>query len=99
MARKIWAYAKDEHEKFVYNKQLEKLKIFYIWDVLKLKQQHPEAYSGLKFYSTEFDEINRQKLIPTEYGFSDINRMKLIRTGKNQYIIQQQCWFCRKCLK
>lgn len=96
MARKIWAYAKDVHEQFIYNKQLEKLEIFYIWDVLKLKQQHPEAYSGLKFYSTEFDEINRQELIPTEYGFFryqsdevDKNRQESIYHSTAMLVLQE----------
>lgn len=69
MARKVWAFAKNKHDKFIYNKQSDELKIFYIWDVLRLMQQRPEEYSELKFYSTEFDEIKRQELTPTEYGF------------------------------
>jgi hypothetical protein len=69
MARKVWAYAKDKNHQFIYEKQSEQLKIFYIWDILRLKERNPEEYKELKFYSTEFDEINRLELTVSEHGF------------------------------
>ncbi|WP_239326677.1 hypothetical protein [Snodgrassella gandavensis] len=69
MARKVWAYAKDKNHQFIYEKQAEQLKIFYIWDVLRLKARNPDEYKELKFYSTEFDEINRLELTASEHGF------------------------------
>ena len=69
MARKVWAYAKDKNQCFICENQSLQPKIFYIWDVLRLKEQNFKKYQELKFYSTEHDEINRLELIPTEHGF------------------------------
>lgn len=70
MAKKIWAYAKNKQNNFILDQhQPSRLRIFYIWEVLKMKQKSPEEYEKLTFYSTQANEQYRARMAPVKNGF------------------------------
>lgn len=70
MAKKISAYAKNKQGEYILNQHKpSQLKKFYIWNVLKMKQESPEEYEKLTFYSTQADKQYRARMTPVKNGF------------------------------
>jgi hypothetical protein len=69
MARKkIWAYATQQNT-YVWNNNLHKEKLYFIWQVLKLKKEQPAIYNQLTFMSTQSAKEKRAELIAVNRGF------------------------------
>ncbi|WP_392563032.1 hypothetical protein RHO12_06105 [Orbus sturtevantii] len=70
MAKKTWAYAKNERDEFILDQyDSSRLRTFYVWEVLKLKNSLPEDYKKLNFYSTQANPSNRSRMTPVKNGF------------------------------
>lgn len=70
MAKKTWAYAKNEQDEFIQDKNdPSRFRTFYIWEVLKLKNTLPEDYKKISFYSTQANPSNRSRMAPVKNGF------------------------------
>lgn len=70
MAKKISAYAKNKQGEYILNQHKpSQLKKFYIWNVLKMKQESPAEYEKLTFYSTQADKQYRARMTPVKNGF------------------------------
>ncbi|PIT46246.1 hypothetical protein [Snodgrassella alvi] len=81
MVKKIWAYAKNKQNDFIRG-QHSSLRKFYIWEVLKIKQNFPEKYNELTFYSTQTNESNRSRMTPVKNGF--FKYTENMKGGNNQ---------------
>jgi len=64
---KIWAYAKGA-DGYV---TLEdgRLKIFFVWQVLKMKRENPQQFSSLTFVSTQWREKYRREMFAVKNGY------------------------------
>lgn len=65
--KKIWAYAKDGKGEFI--KESDKLKLFFIWSVIRLKKEQVDFFNSITFWSTQKDENKRKKMAPVKTGF------------------------------
>lgn len=69
MARKkIWAYATQQNV-YVWNNNLQKEKLYFIWEVLKLKRERSNDYNQLTFMSTQSAKEKRAELVAVNRGF------------------------------
>ncbi|NOH99329.1 hypothetical protein [Vibrio sp. 99-70-13A1] len=66
--KKIWAYAKQVDGNYVVGEKHPK-RIFYIWEVLKLKSEDIHEFNKLTFMSTHNDPTKRVELSPIKTGF------------------------------
>lgn len=66
--KKIWAYAKDDSGSFIRD-ELGRLKLFFIWQALKLKKKDIFEFNKLTFFSTQTDESKRSRITPVVKGF------------------------------
>lgn len=66
--KKIWAYAKDDSGSFIKDER-GRLKLFFIWQVLKLKKHDIFGFNKLTFFSTQTDESKRSRMTPVVKGF------------------------------
>lgn len=66
--KKIWAYAKGDSGSFIKDER-GRLKLFFIWQVLKLKKHDIFEFSKLTFFSTQTDESKRSRMTPVVKGF------------------------------
>jgi hypothetical protein len=66
--KKIWAYAKGDSGSFIKDER-GRLKLFFIWQVLKLKRHDIFEFNKLTFFSTQTDESKRSRMTPVVKGF------------------------------
>ncbi|WP_425642233.1 hypothetical protein ACPUEK_02580 [Marinomonas gallaica] len=66
--KKIWAYAKSDSGSFIKDER-GRLKLFFIWQVLKLKKHDIFEFNKLSFFSTQTDESKRSRMTPVIKGF------------------------------
>ena len=67
MARKkIWAYAIDNKEEYIKNKETNKERLFFIWEVIKMRKENPKELSLLTFMSTQSNKDKRAELTPVK---------------------------------
>ena len=66
--KKIWAYAKGDTGSFIKD-ELGRLKLFFIWQVLKLKKHNIFEFNKLTFFSTQVEESKRSRMTPVVKGF------------------------------
>lgn len=66
--KKIWAYAKQVDGNYVVGEK-HPIRIFYIWEVLKLKSKDIHEFNKLTFMSTHNDPIKRVELSAVKTGF------------------------------
>lgn len=82
MAKKTWTYVKNEQGEYILSQyDLSRLRTFYIWEVLKLRQNSPEEYKKLTFYSTQTNPSNRVRMTPVKNGF--FRYIENIKGGNN----------------
>ena len=82
MAKKTWAYAKNERDEFILDQyDPSRPRTFYIWEVLKLKNNLPEDYKKINFYSTQANPSNRSRMTPVKNGF--FKYIENIKGGSN----------------
>ena len=66
--KKIWAYAKGESGNFIKDER-GRLKLFFIWQILKLKKHDIFEFNKLIFFSTQTNESKRSRMTPVVKGF------------------------------
>ncbi|TVU72754.1 MULTISPECIES: hypothetical protein [Cobetia] len=66
--KKIWAYAINDSGDYIKGDK-HPLKIFYIWESLKLRDEKIHEFNKIKFMSTQKDRNNRSQVIPVQKGF------------------------------
>jgi len=66
--KKIWAYAKVDSGDFIKDER-GRLKLFFIWQALKLKKTDIFEFNKLTFFSTQADESKRTRMTPVVKGF------------------------------
>ncbi|TMP62747.1 hypothetical protein CWB77_05000 [Pseudoalteromonas sp. S1610] len=66
--KKIWAYAMNVNNAYVVGEK-HPLRIFYIWEVLKLKEKDIHEFNQLSFMSTHNDPTKRVPLSAVKTGF------------------------------
>ncbi|NQZ27965.1 MAG: hypothetical protein HRT55_16790 [Colwellia sp.] len=66
--KKIRAYAKSDSDNFIKDER-GRTKFFYIWQVLKLKENDIFEFNKLTFFSTQIDESKRARMTPVIKGF------------------------------
>ena len=66
--KKIWAYAKDVNGEFILDEK-GRTKLFFIWQVLKMKKEETFEFNNLTFYSTQQVEEKRARMAPVNRGF------------------------------
>lgn len=67
---KIWAYAKRDSTYILDAKFGNKrLRLFYIWEALRMKREATFEYNRLTFMSTHRAEEARQRMTPVVKGF------------------------------
>lgn len=66
--KKIWAYAKGNSGSFIKDER-GRLRLFFIWQVLKLKKHDIFEFNKLTFFSTQTDESKRSRMTPVVKGF------------------------------
>lgn len=66
--KKIWSYGKNIANEYIKD-SLGRNRLFFIWEVLKLKKESPEHYSEITFWSTQKNETNRSRMAPVKLGF------------------------------
>lgn len=66
--KKIWAYALDETGQYVKGEK-HPLKIFYIWESIKLRDNKIHEFNKLKFMSTQKDPAKRTEMSAVKNGF------------------------------
>ncbi|WP_338545131.1 hypothetical protein V6W80_19405 [Pseudomonas benzopyrenica] len=64
---KIWACAKKNGQ--FLNHDDGRFKLFFIWQVLKIKREDPDLYDSLVFFSTHSKALKRRQLIPVKGGW------------------------------
>ena len=64
---KIWACAKDSNG-FI-NRDDGRYKLFFIWQVLKMRRENPTAFSALTFFSTHSREAKRREMSAVIGGY------------------------------
>ncbi|EKN6001691.1 hypothetical protein ACR82P_002484 [Yersinia enterocolitica] len=77
MARKkIWAYAYKDEKEYIRNETLEKERLFFIWEALKIRKDSPKEFPFLTFMSTQFNKDKRAELIPVKKSKTAFFRYK-----------------------
>jgi hypothetical protein len=77
MARKkIWAYAYKGNREYIKNKTMDKERLFYIWEVMKMRRENPEELSLLTFMSTQSNKNKRSELVDVKTSKSAFFRYK-----------------------
>ena len=66
--KKIWAHAKDDSGSFIKDER-GRLKLFFIWQALKLKKNDIFEFNKLTFFSTQTEESKRSRMTPVVKGF------------------------------
>ncbi|MEI2264864.1 hypothetical protein [Erwinia sp. CGal63] len=70
MARKkIWAYACDKNGQYIRSEKVNKERLYFIWEALKIRDKDPGAFSQLTFMSTQSNKKKRAELVPVKKGF------------------------------
>lgn len=64
---KIWACAKDFNG-FI-NREDGRYKLYFIWQILKMKRENPQQYSALTFFSTHSREEKRREMVAVKNGY------------------------------
>ncbi|WP_237612473.1 MULTISPECIES: hypothetical protein [unclassified Proteus (in: enterobacteria)] len=74
--KKIWAYAINNKGEYIKNKEINKERLFFIWEVIRLRKENPKEFSLLTFISIQSNKDKRAELTPVKkqkLPFSDIN--------------------------
>lgn len=66
--KKIWAYGKDINDDYITG-EVHPLRIFYIWEVLKLKRENIHEFNKITFMSTQKDPSARTEMSSVIKGF------------------------------
>lgn len=66
--KKVWAYAKNEKGEFI-KEQTGRLKLYFVWQALKMKREDTFNYNKVVFYSTQKDKEKRSEMVPVKNGF------------------------------
>lgn len=66
--KKIWAYAKENNDEYIAGEK-HPLKIYYIWEALKLKDEDIHQFNKLTFMSTHKESEKRVELSAVKTGF------------------------------
>jgi len=66
--KKIWAYAKNDSGCFIKDEH-GRLKLFFVWQALKLKKNDIFEFNKLTFFSTQADVSKRSRMTPVIKGF------------------------------
>ncbi|MCR8721558.1 hypothetical protein NVV30_23040 [Pseudomonas syringae] len=64
---KIWACAKNFNG-FI-NREDGRYKLYFIWQILKMKRENPAAFSALTFFSTHSREDKRREMVAVKNGY------------------------------
>lgn len=87
MARKkIWAYAYKGDKEYIWNKDLGKEKLYYIWEALKIRREDPREFNSLTFMSTQSNKNKRAELTAVKNPKTAFFRYKSesVATGQSQ---------------
>ncbi len=77
MARKkIWAYAYKGNREYIKNKTMDKERLFYIWEVMKMRRETPKELSLLTFMSTQSNKNKRSELVDVKTSKNAFFRYK-----------------------
>ncbi|WP_232552153.1 hypothetical protein [Klebsiella pneumoniae] len=86
MARKkIWAYAIDNKEEYIKNKETNKERLFFIWEVIKMRKENPKELSLLTFMSTQSNKDKRAELTPVKKTKTAFFRYKSALLNKSDF--------------
>lgn len=80
--KKIWAYAKRVDGSYVPGEK-HPLKIYYIWDALKLKKENIHQFNKLTFMSTHKDVEERAELSVVKTGFYRYKKLSSTIESRN----------------
>ncbi|AZG85725.1 hypothetical protein N032_08605 [Pseudomonas syringae pv. pisi str. PP1] len=64
---KIWACAKNFNG-FI-NREDGRYKLYFIWQILKMKRENPAEFSALTFFSTHSREDKRREMVAVKNGY------------------------------
>lgn len=64
---KIWACAKGSNG-FI-NREDGRYKLYFIWQILKMKRENPAEFSALTFFSTHSREDKRREMVAVKNGY------------------------------
>lgn len=67
--KKIWAYALNSSNEYIKKADGTGLRLFSIWEALKLKKEDPFTFDKITFMSTQNNVEHRSKLTPVKSGF------------------------------
>lgn len=69
MAKKTWAYAKDNQTQEFVREESGRLRFYFIWQALRLRRKDPAVYGSITFYSTQQDESKRERMTTDKRGY------------------------------
>lgn len=87
MARKkIWAYAYKGNNEYIWNNNIGKEKLYYIWEALKIRREDPKEFNSLTFMSTQSNKNKRAELTAVKNPKTAFFRYKSesVATGQSQ---------------
>ncbi|ENX4522719.1 TPA: hypothetical protein ACKRHV_000161 [Proteus mirabilis] len=64
--KKIWAYAINNKGEYIKNKEINKERLFFIWEVIRLRKENPKEFSLLTFISIQSNKDKRAELTPVK---------------------------------
>lgn len=74
--RKIWSYAYKGNKEYVWSDKVDKERLFFIWEAIKIRKENPQEFSTLTFVSTQFNKNKRSELIPVKKSKTAFFRYK-----------------------
>ncbi|WP_411751530.1 hypothetical protein [Serratia sp. (in: enterobacteria)] len=74
--RKIWSYAYKGNKEYVWSDKVDKERLFFIWEAIKIRKENPQEFSTLTFMSTQFNKNKRSELIPVKKSKTAFFRYK-----------------------
>ncbi len=74
--RKIWSYAYKGDKEYVWSDKVDKERLFYIWEAIKIRKENPQEFSTLTFMSTQFNKNKRSELTPVKKSKTAFFRYK-----------------------
>lgn len=74
--RKIWSYAYKGDKEYVWSDKVDKERLFFIWEAIKIRKENPQEFSTLTFMSTQFNKNKRSELIPVKKSKTAFFRYK-----------------------